>query len=86
MNSLWMAEASTSHIENKKEHATFCKFIAPTLPKKESEPEIQAFSQYVDKIIRNIDKQENTTSVVTNKRILEQEFDKAQFLARYEED
>ena len=33
MNSLWMAEASTSHIENQKEHATFFNIIALTFHK-----------------------------------------------------
>ena len=42
MNSLWMIEAITSHIDNHKEHSTFCKFVAPKFPKEESEPEIKA--------------------------------------------
>ena len=54
MNSLWMIEAITSHIDNQKENATFCKFVAPKFPKEESEPEIKAFFQSVNTKILDI--------------------------------
>ena len=83
MNSLCLSETSASHIENKEEHQIFCQFITP--PKKQSEPEVQSFSQSVDTLMMDIDKQEQSTSEVI-KGPLEQEFDKAPFLNGYEDD
>ena len=55
-------------------------------PKKILKQKYRPSLNIFDTIILNIDKKDNNTPEVTNKRLLEQEFDKAPFLARHEED